>query len=506
MKSKKKEIADICLIVEGSYPYVTGGVASWVQRLIKTFEHEFTFSVVALTAGDKTDEDMKYQLPSNVISFKSFNIFDYEFIRNARPVKLKKKKKQKINAVIKELMLKGFRTGRLTQDQKTLLVDILNTYKEGLLKDFLISHDGFKVLTEIYEERHREDGFLKYFYNWRNIHFVIWRIFMLLTELPKARIYHSPSTGFAGFLVCLMTELYNIPSIITEHGIYVQEREMELTSVSWLDEYYLIQMWLDFFKSLIYWEYQTVSSLITLYYGNKALQIEYGAPEEKIKVIPNGINMERFVPCRKERLTSWPPKIGIVARIDPVKDIKTFIEAVSIIKEKIPDIQAYIIGPAEDKEYHNDCLKLVNMLGLQKNITFTGSVDVTKYYKELDLVLLTSVKEAMPLAIMEAMASGIPVVATKVGACEELVFGLNDGLGQAGFVATVMDAEDIAANSLKILTNKEFANSLAQVGIKRIESFYYEDILQQSYRKEYISLMELNKVVKKNTNKDGNAI
>lgn len=491
MNFKKREIADICLIVEGSYPYVTGGVASWVQRLIKTFEHEFTFSVVALTAGDKTDEDMKYHLPSNVISFKSFNIFDYEFIRKARPVNLKKKKKQKINSVIKELMLRGFRTGRLTQDQKILLTDVLNTYRERLLKDFLVSYDGFNLLTEIYEERHGDDGFLKYFYNWRNIHFVIWRIFMLLKELPKAKIYHSPSTGFAGFLECLMTELYNIPSIITEHGIYVQEREMELTSVSWLDEYYLIQMWLDFFKSLTYWQYQTVSSLITLYYGNKALQIEYGAPKGKIKVIPNGINIERFVPCRKERLTSRPPKIGIAARIDPVKDIKAFIEALSIIKETIPDIQAYIIGPTEDREYYDDCLKLVNMLGLQKNITFTGNVDVVKYYKKLDLVLLTSVKEAMPLAIMEAMASGIPVVATKVGACKELVYGLNDGLGQAGFVATVMDAEDIAAKSLKILTNKELANSMAQAGIKRIESFYYEDILQESYRREYMSLMQL---------------
>ena len=485
MNFKKREIADICLIVEGSYPYVTGGVASWIQRLIKTFEHEFTFSVVAVTAGKKTDEDMKYQFPSNVISFKSFNIFDYEFIRKARPVKLKREKKQKINAIIKELMLRGFRTGRLTQDQKILLMDILNTYREGLLKDFLISHDGFKVFAEIYEERHRDDGFLKYFYNWRNIHFVIWRIFMLLKELPKARVYHSPSTGFAGFLVCLMTELYNIPSIITEHGIYVQEREMELTSVSWLDEYYLVQMWLDFFKSLTYWEYQTVSSLITLYYGNKALQIEYSAPEEKIKVIPNGINIERFVPCRKERLTSWPAKIGIVARIDPVKDIKTFIAMAKIVSGAIPEVQFYCIGPTdEDPAYYEDCKLLVNSFHLNDKFHFTGRQDVHKYYSFLDVLLLTSIREAQPLVLLEGFCSGVPAVATKVGNVPELLDY------DERFLAPSKDAEKLAEGVEYIYKNPEIMKNIVVRNREKVLKFYDRRKVYKTYYNIYKSRAE----------------
>ena len=101
-------------------------------------------------------------------------------------------------------------------------------------------------------------------------------------------------SGFAGFLSCLMTVLYNKPSIITEHGIYIQEREIELSVAGWLDEFYLQKMWINCFKSLTKWEYKTVTKLITLYQGNKQLEIKYGADEKKIDVIPNGIKISRF--------------------------------------------------------------------------------------------------------------------------------------------------------------------------------------------------------------------
>jgi len=165
-------------------------------------------------------------------------------------------------------------------------------------------------------------------------------------------------------------------------------------------------MWIDPFKAMIFWEYKTGTELITLYYGNKQLEIEYEADEDKIKMIPNGINTERFIPARRKRLTSYPPIIGMVARIDTLKDIKTFIQVVAHIKQVIPEIKAYVVGPIEEyPDYYHECLALRSLLGLDDTIIFTGPANVVEYYHKFDVFLLTSVKEAMPLAIMEAMAN-----------------------------------------------------------------------------------------------------
>jgi glycosyltransferase involved in cell wall biosynthesis len=481
--------ADICIIVEGSYPYVTGGVASWVQGLISAFNKKFTFSVVALTAGKKEKKDLKYKLPDNVISFHSFDIFDYSRIKEALPVKIKNS--NIIYSLLYKIMMYNFSSGNLENDDKNLLKFILSKYKEGFFKFFLTSELGFTLLNNIYIKKHYKNGFLKYYYNWRNIHLVLWRVFMITNNLPAAKIYHSPSAGFAGFLSCLMTALYNKPSIITEHGIYIQEREIELSVAGWLDEFYLQKMWINCFKSLTKWEYKTVTKLITLYQGNKQLEIKYGADEKKIDVIPNGIKISRFISARRTRLTSNPPIIGIVARVDPVKDIKTFIQVIANIKQFIHNIKSYVVGPTEEYyNYYNECIALRDMLNLEDNIIFTGRADVVKYYKKMDVLLLTSIKEAMPLVIMEGMASGLPVVSTRVGACEELIYGIDDGIGPAGYVATVMNVQDIALKTIKILKNKDMANQMAKNGIERIEKFYREENVRESYENIYKSLLK----------------
>jgi len=118
-------------------------------------------------------------------------------------------------------------------------------------------------------------------------------------------------------------------------------------------------------------------------------------------------------------------------------------------------------------------------------LTFTGRADVLDYYRNMDLLLLTSIKEAMPLVVMEAMACGIPVVATSVGSCRELLYGLDDDIGQAGIVARIMDAEGIADAAMRILRNPDLANTFARNGIRRIERFYREELIIEQYQNIY---------------------
>jgi glycosyltransferase involved in cell wall biosynthesis len=245
-------------------------------------------------------------------------------------------------------------------------------------------------------------------------------------------------------------------------------------------------MWVDMFSAICRWQYRMCDQLITLTQINKSLQVDYGADPETITVVPNGIKIDRFKKARKPRCIDDTKTVAFVGRVDSVKDVKTYIQSISVMKKRYPEIKSLIIGPYDEQPgYYEECRQLIRMLDLAGTITFTGRADVLDYYKQIDLLLLTSIKEAMPLVVMEAMASGIPVVATSVGACEELLFGNDDGIGPAGSLARVMDAEGIADASIRILKNPGLADKMARNGISRIERHYREEFVIDQYSRIY---------------------
>ncbi len=485
----------VCLVVEGCYPYVTGGVAAWVQRLMASFVGECTFSVVALTAGRKEPEDRKYKFPENVVAFDSIDLFDLEALRAAPPMRCRDGEARRLFRTFLDF-LHGAGERDPAPHEIDLVRAILRGHREGFFKHLLLTETGFEFLTEFYRETFEKHGFLKFYYNLRNILLVFARCSLLFDRLPDADLYHSPAAGFGGLLATLKTLVDGKPSVITEHGVYAQERSIELANSEWLDEMYLRQMWIAFFNHLTRFEYRTVSRLITLSHGNRLLQVEFGAPDAKVEIIPNGIDLARFAPCRAPRLVEKPYKIGIVARVDPIKDVKTFLGAVAVIHSIMPEIHAYVVGPIEEefRTYYEECRELARMLGIEGIVTFTGRADVAEWYRRFDVLLLTSMKEAMPLAVMEAMACGIPVVATNVGSCLELLSGSNafvcniNDHGRAGLVATVMDAQDIAMKTVRILRHPELAREMGACGIRRIENFYREEHVASRYREIYREL------------------
>jgi len=482
------EGADICLVVEGSYPYVTGGVSSWLQWLVENLE-ERSFAVVALVAEDKDEEERRYRFPGNVVSYQEFNVFDYTEIEASAPLSLSRKRWAALSEGLYRLMTE-WREGRLSAGSVEILREVVFDLSPGVFRNFFQDEAAFSLLTRLYEEIRGDAGFLKYFYNVRNIHLILYRLLTIVPRIPEAAVYHSPGTGYGGLVTCLKAVLEGRPGLITEHGIYLQEREMELLKSEWLDDAYLKEMWIDSFSALCLWQYNTCDRIVTLFEGNRRLEEDYGADPGRIQVIPNGIDIPRFLEARRERCRTRPPTVGFVGRVDAVKDIKTFIQVVALIRRALPDVRALAVGPTDDQPaYFQECRDLVRMLGLEETLTFTGPADVIPHYREMDLLLLTSIKEAMPLAVMEAMASGLPVVATDVGACRELLLGEGDGIGEAGAVRRVMDAEGIAEAALAVLRDPAAADRMAANGIRRIENRYSEDLVLERYRDLYRELM-----------------
>jgi glycosyltransferase involved in cell wall biosynthesis len=131
------------------------------------------------------------------------------------------------------------------------------------------------------------------------------------------------------------------------------------------------------------------------------------------------------------------------------------------------------------------------MFDLQKHVVYTGRANVVEYYRQMHLMILTSVSEGQPLVILEAHCAGVPVVATNVGACEELLYGYTPedrALGPSGIVTAVASPQETAEAIVRIAKNPQLHAAMVQAGIDRVERFYSEEDLNRTYLEIYETL------------------
>ena len=481
---------DVCLLLEGTFPYVAGGVSTWVYDLIRKMD-DLSFSIVYLGANRNTLKRQKYPIPSNVAEFKEIYLFDY----NQDNTKIFHLKKKAHYEIIKKFLLS------IKKKDTSIIkeaVDIIRSEKISL-EELVFSMHSWQMLLDVYKSDGEETSFIDYFWTWRFIYVPLFSLFR--TEIPRAKVYHAVSTGYAGLLGAIAKLEYKRPFLLTEHGIYTRERRIEIIQSDWIystqDKNITIteettdffkEWWIDLFYYLSQVAYDNSDEIITLFEGNRKIQIEEGAPQIKTRVIPNGVDLSVFNK-NKEVESEGKVKIGFVGRVVPIKDVKTFIRSCKIVKETIGNAYFYIIGPTEEEEeYYNDCKLLVETEGMAEYVEFTGKVDVKEYYSKLDLIVLTSISEGQPLVQLEAYASGVPVVATDVGSCRELIMGSTSDdklIGISGIVTPIVDPVSTAKAIIEILENKEKYNNMSKAAKKRVEKYYKMEYLLAEYRMLY---------------------
>jgi glycosyltransferase involved in cell wall biosynthesis len=214
------------------------------------------------------------------------------------------------------------------------------------------------------------------------------------------------------------------------------------------------------------------------------IQEQLGCPNEKRRIIGNGIHVEVFssIP-RKE--PDGSADIGAVVRIAEIKDIKTMIYAFAELKNSVSNARLHILGDVDNEEYFEECKQLAEYLGVS-GIEFVGNVDVTKYMSKLDFSILTSISEGQPLAILESMAAGLPVVSTDVGSCRELIEGgEGDNLGDCGIVCPPMDVEALAGAMKRLCRSPQLREKMGQIGKQRTAVYFNYGKMVESYKKLY---------------------
>jgi glycosyltransferase involved in cell wall biosynthesis len=170
----------------------------------------------------------------------------------------------------------------------------------------------------------------------------------------------------------------------------------------------------------------------------------------------------------------------------------TFIKACDLALRTV-DLEISVIGPTdEDPAYADRCRALVVLLGRADKIRFIGAKQPEQLYEDLDVCVLTSFSEGQPLVILEAGAAGVPVVATDVGACREMLEGSNEledaELGPGGIVTRVASPEDTAAALVRLATDPDLRRTMGQAGRARACRSYAKSRMIDTYRELYRTL------------------
>ncbi|MGM0865822.1 MAG: glycosyltransferase family 4 protein [Bacillota bacterium] len=159
-----------------------------------------------------------------------------------------------------------------------------------------------------------------------------------------------------------------------------------------------------------------VTGIITVSEYEKRVLVQYGVKEEKITTVYNGVDLEKFPFTEKPQPEVF--KVGILARLSPEKNHSLFLEIVATMKEE-KDLQFYIAGDGPERE---SIQEKIQKLGINDRVTLLGEVqEPHSFIQSMDALLLTSEREVFPMVILEAMATGTPVITINKGGISEAI-------------------------------------------------------------------------------------
>jgi glycosyltransferase involved in cell wall biosynthesis len=217
-----------------------------------------------------------------------------------------------------------------------------------------------------------------------------------------------------------------------------------------------------------------------------------GCPARKVRVISNGVDVERFRPHppdeslrRRLGLPGRAPVAAIVAALRPEKNHELFLRAADLIRRDVPEARFLVVGDGAERVRLE---KLACGLSLGESVQFLGTrSDVPDLLALVDVLVLSSHMEANPVSILEGMACGKPVVATAVGSVPENVLD-----GRTGYLATPGSAEELARRVVELFRHPELAARFGRAGRQHVAAHAscprmvegYQDLITEVYARK----------------------
>ncbi|HVA03172.1 MAG TPA: GT4 family glycosyltransferase PelF [Acidimicrobiales bacterium] len=409
----------IYLSTEGTYPFVLGGVSTWVDQLVHGLPHHH-FEIGALV--DNPHHRIQYRPPPNV-TLQPIPLWGLELAEEYLPRRAGWRRALRTSSpVVRDRFLPSWEhlvdclaapeaDSRALGDSLSAVAHFAERYD---LRRALGDAATWALLLDRLQANpiHARTGlapamdFARTMYRY---------LLPLTAATPVCDVVHSTAAALCALPAVVAKYRYGTPLVLTEHGIYLRERLLAMSA----EPFGTKVLFANFYRAVVELAYREADVLTPVCAYNAGWEEALGVDPERIRVIHNGVD--------PARIDVWPepegpPTVGFVGRIDPLKDVLTLIQAFARVRRVIRDARLRIWGPATSQSYLEKCEMTVRDLGLSDAVTFEGStIDIAAAYGASHVIGLSSISEAFPYTAVEAMLAARPIVATAVGGVAEAI-------------------------------------------------------------------------------------
>ncbi len=461
----------VALLAEGCYPYVTGGVSTWCDQLIRGLsDHEF--DVVAVTGSSA--ERPALALPPNVRELRPVPLWDW--------APAARRPGAATRAAFLDLYRPFLRTalypGAAQEDFTASLRGLFDFAQRRDLTAALQTDAAVSLLAEMWGDLHGP-SWLRMREAVEATELIEHFLRPLSAEVIEADLTHAVSNGLPALLALAAKWTHGTPMVMSEHGVYLRERYLSLRTVRY--RWPVKAILLALFRRLCSTGYAAADAITPVNVYNQRWETRQGADPDTIVTAYNGVLAADYPVAEDEPEV---PTIGWVGRVDPLKDLETLIRAFALVRARVPAAALRLFGPTpEGNEWYEQRLRtLTEGLGLTPAVTFEGPIrPVTRAYHASTLVALSSISEGLPYTVVEAMMCGRATVSTEVGGVPEVA-------GDAGMVVPPRDPAAFAAACEQLLTDHDLRRRVARDARARALGLFQLDQMLRTFRGVYASV------------------
>jgi 1,2-diacylglycerol 3-alpha-glucosyltransferase len=281
----------------------------------------------------------------------------------------------------------------------------------------------------------------------------------------KADIIHTHTPFSAGWEAVICAKRLKIPLVGTHHTFFNH----------YLKYIHMDYKWVENFSWKYTVGYYNRCNVVLSPTQSLADGLRDNKLKKEISIVPNPVDVEKY--CPKTENEMHGKTLIYMGRVSYEKSIDQVIKATHIVKKNIPDIRLIIIGDGPEKE---NLIKLVNDLDLQNNVIFTGFIygnDMVKTLQSGDIFLSGSKSENMPLAVLESMAIGLPILSVSSLGMVEIVKD-----NENGFLLSPDNPEEMAEKVMYLLNNnqklKEFSQKSRELSLLYSDKEYAKKLIE----------------------------
>lgn len=504
---------DVAIVMESTYPYLKGGVSAVVHDIV-THNPDLTYGIIHITWDSSSPQEDLYGMPENVVWVRPVYLSMQEHRHDFMAVSSKDLGMSPAErSVLANRLFDALYALSERREVEPLWQLIDEGFNERTRAYPLWALLGSKEFMEALSVRmpQLDLSLADSFWTLRN--FLSLAFAILGETMPKARVYHAHTTGYASLLGAAAARDHDTSFLLTEHNLYVRDtvntlldRNMALSITS--EDYRTFDVtpdqraWMAWWTEMGHFCYPSATLITYLYPTAITEAARLGTDIDKAVVVPNAMVIEEFDDKYRSRRAAqemlerhgdnhtW--RLVYIARVVPIKGLLDLLSSIDTLRRHgFPNLHLDVLGPTEHvPEYYEACLAKIESLGLHDHVTVHGTVNVRDMLDQFDLLVLPSYNEGQPIVVLEAMAAGIPTVGTDVGGMRQLIgdeLDTRDGrtVGPCGELVLAGDVDAMADRIRAVIGDLDLYRTYAENARVRVQEFFQMHEIMSSYNEIY---------------------